>query len=497
MNETLRILLVDDMKSVVGEINTALLLLSVRNKIDWKCPADPNIPFGCELPHGSELDKYDLALVDLELFPTKSSLYYEPDDLRGGTEVLPYLREEAPWLPVLAESRLYLKEAEHFLAVAGSFGFDGHIPRDIFRKGMIDKKLWDLLINTAGDLRLKAVIGDKVWKNRQDPEIEVAHETESILSGRTTHWRELIQKVFCFNRKVVVHKLPGGFSGAQVFKVYARPPFEHGGSEGEWLLKISNSPSKLHQEAQAHLSMLRSGLDFARMVPLLWNDVIVHRRTGAIAYQFASNTREASEFLDTTSNVMKACEHMASIFARFYRNTRTERSIIGNLFSEWGPSPETLVKLLSLLPNSPAKTLLKQAASKHESALLSEDVEYRRCLIHGDLHLSNIMIGDSNVLIDFARSKDGPIAVDAAKLLSDFFLRLPQLQLAELPSWDTRTGLTGEILGCLDLSFNLNQGDKKLFSLFLISNLTLALQYGDVGKETKAWIRTVVSSTTL
>src|SRR5688572_19777770 len=161
MSEVLKILLVDDMKSIVSEVKKALSMLSVESDIDLRCPEDPNIEFGCELPRGTDLDGYDLALVDLELFPTKASLYYEPGDLRGGTEVLPYLRKEAPWLPVLAESRLYLKEAEHFLAVAGSFGFDGHLPRDIFRKGMIDKNLWELLISTARDLRKKAIIGDK------------------------------------------------------------------------------------------------------------------------------------------------------------------------------------------------------------------------------------------------------------------------------------------------------------------------------------------------
>jgi hypothetical protein len=495
MNEKLRILLVDDMKSIVREVSTALGLLSVKTKIDWKCPADPSIPFGCALPRNSELDKYDLALVDLELFPTKSSLYFEPDDLRGGTEVLPYLREEAPWLPVLAESRLYVKEAEHFLAVAGSFGFDGHIPRGLFRKGAIDRSLWESLISTAYDLRMKAVIGDKLWRNRQQLNIEASSEAELTLGALSRQWRELLSYVFCFNRKIVLDQLRGGFSGARVFRVYARSPFEHGGSEGEWLLKVSHSPSKLHQETQAHLNMLRGGLDFARMVPLLWPNVIVHRRVAAIAYQFASGTEEASQLSDTKSNRKSLCKRLNPLLKRFYRAPRSERSILGNLLSEWGPSSDTLRQIITLLPNCEIKGVLKRAAAQQATGPLAESLEYRRCLIHGDLHLGNIMLGNSDVLIDFARSADGPIAADAAKLVSDFLLRYSELRQDDLPTWDLRTGQIGEILEGLSDPFSLSNGDKKLFFLFLIVDLAVALQYEDVSKDVKLWIRSTLSKT--
>jgi hypothetical protein len=493
MKERLRILVVDDMKSIGREITTALELLSIKTKVDLKCPVDPTIPFGCVLPHNNELDKYDLALVDLELFPTKSSLYYEPDDLRGGTEVLPYLREEAPWLPVLAESRLYVKEAEHFLAVAGSFGFDGQLPRGLFRKGALDRTLWESLFNTACDLRKKAVIGEKLWRDRQELTIEASNVAESSLGSLSKHWRELLSYVFCFNRKIVLDQLRGGFSGASVYKVYARPPFENGGSEGQWLLKVSSSPSKLYQETQAHLAMLRGGLDFARMVPLLWPSVIVHRRVGAIAYQFAAGTKEACQFIDAKSKYLGLCKRLGPLLKRFYRATRIERSIVGNVLAEWGPSTETLRQIAALLPNSDVKGVLKRGAARQTTGPLAESLEYRRGLIHGDLHLGNIMLGSSDVLIDFARSADGPIAVDAAKLVSDFLLRYSELRREDFPTWDTRTGLIGGILQELNEPFSLNDGDKKLFFLFLIVNLCVALQYDDVSKDVKVWIRSIIS----
>lgn len=497
MTAKLHILVVDDMKSIVGEVRKYLSLLSIESDIDFRCPDDPNIRFGCDLPQGTDLDRYDLALVDLELFPTKSSIYYEPDDLRGGTEVLPYLRQQAPWLPVLAESRLYLNEAEHFLPVAGSFGFDGHLPRDIFRKGTVDKKLWESLLKTAFDLRKKAVIGEGVWSRKEQPEIEADNEVQSTLGRRSEHWRDLIQYMFCFSRKVILHQLRGGFSGADVFKAYTRPPFEQGGAEGEWLLKVSNSPSKLHRESEAHQSMLRGGLDFARMVPLLWNGVIVDHQTAAIAYQFARGTQEAIEVLSQAADPIPVFTRLNSMFKRFYRSPRLERSIISNLVNDWGPNAEVLNKCWPLIPKSQIKEFLRQAVSDQSVGILAEDVEYRRCLIHGDLHLGNVMIGDSDVLIDFARSADGPIAVDAAKLIADSLLRLPLLRASELPIWDSATGVVGEILTRIQDSFDLNEGDKKLFSVFLNLNLAAALLYEDVAKDSKAWIRSVLSKSKL
>lgn len=493
MSETLQILLVDDMGSVEGEVAKALSRISVNNKIDFRSPIDPNIPFGCSLPSGKEFDRYDLALIDLELFPTKASIYYEPGDLRGGTEVLPYLREEAPWLPVLAESRLYLKEAEHFLALAGSFGFDGHLPRDMFRKGMIDKNMWDFFMQSASDLRKRSLVGEKVWQHRQIPTIEASAEAEITLNSRTNDWKVLIEYLFCFSRRVVLNQLRGGFSGADVFKTYVRSPFEDGGSEGEWLVKVSNSPWKLHQETQAHLTMLRRGIDFARMVPLLWNDVIVHDRTAAIAYQFATNTKEASEVLEEGMSPVELCVRLNPMLKRFYRNTRKERSIIGKLVSEWGPTSEMLTRASAALSKSQVKELTKHAALKHERGALAEDVEYQRCLIHGDLHLGNIMIGSQDVLIDFARSDDGPIAIDAAKFISDLLLRMPSLRDEELPTWETPKGLSQKIFGTLQESFSFNTGDTRIFSVFLALNLAVSLQYKDITKETKTWIRSVLS----
>jgi len=229
------------------------------------------------------------------------------------------------------------------------------------------------------------------------------------------------------------------------------------------------------------------------MVPLLWSDVLVNNSTAAIAYQFASNTQEASEFLDEHKRLTEMCVRLNAILRRFYRGTRTERSIIGRILEEWGPSNETIEKVWNLLPRSQMKAFLRDLITSKKSRILGDNIEYQRGLIHGDLHLANIMIGSVDVLIDFARSADGPVAVDAAKLISDFLLRMPDMRDSELPTWDSKSGLSAHVLDILRDSFQFDDGDKKLFSLFLILNLAVALQYNDVSKETKAWIRSALS----
>src|SRR4051812_36242212 len=99
---SLKILLVDNDGTIENEIYNALnKKAGIIADIDFFQPKDRNIRFGCKLPEGIEFEKYDLALVDLELFmPYNDPTNYKPEDLRGGTEVLPYIRQEAPWLPV-------------------------------------------------------------------------------------------------------------------------------------------------------------------------------------------------------------------------------------------------------------------------------------------------------------------------------------------------------------------------------------------------------------
>jgi hypothetical protein len=139
----LRVLLIDD-KGIKQTIGDSLRDIGVVKEVDdivFIQPDDrsPHLEFGCKLPAGEELDAFDLALVDLELLPL-----WDNDDTRssliGGSGVLPYLRREAPWLPVIAESRLFRTEVALGLPIALSFGFDGHFPQTEFKNKNLKKK---------------------------------------------------------------------------------------------------------------------------------------------------------------------------------------------------------------------------------------------------------------------------------------------------------------------------------------------------------------------
>lgn len=489
IGDRLNILLVDDMASAESDIREAFKLIGIETEIDYRCPKYRTERFGCPMPEGKDFDKYDLALIDLELFPARNPVLYEAEDLRGGTEILPYLRQEAPWLPVIAESRLFHSGAQHFLSIAGSFGFDGQIPRDTFQSKFFNRSLWDDLFERARELRRRAIIGENVLSRRQTPVVEVMPGTAETLDRKFGAWHEVVQTCFCFSTKVILKPLKGGFSGADVFKTYVNQSYEEGDSEGEWVWKVSLSPWKLHQEVQAHLAMLRAGLDYARMVPLLWSDVIVENRIGAIAYKFAEGTQEASEILKTSAEAKQICERLSLMFTRFYKDKHPDRAFIGRILAEWSPGVADLLTAASQLSGSEIEGLLVAIANGQENDLLGETIVYQRCRVHGDLHLGNIMLGSTDLFIDFARSKVGPIAVDAAKLISDLLLRLPELREEELPQWSTKMSPMMEILIPLQNSLQFQEGDIKLFDLFLSLFLSQALNYGDIPDDAKSWAR--------
>lgn len=494
-DKSTRILLVDNDGAIESEIHDALRRITVVPEIDFRQPKKRDIRFGCQMPEGREFDNYDLALIDLEIFPNLvADTMYTAEDLRGGTEILPYLRQEAPWLPTIAASRLFRKETEHFLAIAGSFGFDGHMPLQILNSKAFSLPLWESIIGHARKLRLRAVLGERVLSLARKPEIDPTDLAEEKLDKKYGLWREVAQTTFCFGTKLVIRPLQSGFSGADVFKVYV----SQDGLEGEWVWKVSRSPWKLHQEIQAHLAMLRAGLDHARMVPLLWNAVLVENRVGSIAYKFAEETTVAAEMLESVKGARDLCKRIAPMFLRLYQSKQKARSSVRRLLSEWCSEKDNLLEVAKELAPAEIAQLLQGVVERSDIPILNADVSYQQCYVHGDLHSGNIMLGSTiggspDVLIDFAMSGVGPIAVDAAKFISDMLLRLPKIRSQELPTWDSQAKPMVDILRPLHKPFDFTDGDKKLFTFFLILYLAQALRYEDVSDETKDWIRKAFS----
>lgn len=494
-NEPLSILLVDDNPSVEEEVRSGLGKIGVPVSINYLCPKVREEDFGgCRLPVGREFDTVDLALIDLELFPPLESVFYTPEDLRGGTEILPYLRREAPWLPVIAYSKLFGQETARFVPIACGFGFDGHTTRGMFRQKWFDRDLWNSIVQRAGEQRRRAATGQQFDPALSDQvEIEVGPAVERRLDADIVGWRDAVKMAFFFARKVVLEDMKGGWSGALVMRAYARASHDDGGGEGQWMVKLSPSPHKLHKEVTAHLRMCRAGIKSARIVPLLWNGVLVHERIGLIAYQFARGSNEATSLVDGGGKLVELGKELNGVLREFYHDSEVERDIAGNLVSAAFVHRERLEKGLSEV-NGDFADILSAHLHGENDRVLGASVQYRRTLIHGDLHLGNVMLGDNKVLVDFALSQPGPMAQDAARLIADVLVRAPGARVGRCPSWHDPKGGLVHIIANVDDVVKFGSGDRYVFQLFLLFYLCEALTYDSVEIDTKSWIRGVVGN---
>ena len=132
MNTNPRILLVDDIASTDADVIDGLINIGITPDIEFINPKDRKILIEDKLPKRSELDEYDIALIDIELYSPNAEEKYDLELFSGGTKVLPYLRKNAPWIPTIAASKLFSEEDPAMQTLAGSFGFDGQIPRKMF-----------------------------------------------------------------------------------------------------------------------------------------------------------------------------------------------------------------------------------------------------------------------------------------------------------------------------------------------------------------------------
>ena len=490
---SLRILLVDDMSHINADVARFFGRIGVAVDIQHVMPVDSSLPLvGCVLPSAAEFDEFDVALVDLELSNHERGILYQPSDLAGGTEILPYLRSAAPWLPVIAESRLYEEEAGHFISVAGGFGFDGLWPQSLFRLNkvkLIDQTFWNTTLDRARRLRQEAVVGILPAVD-QLPAVEVARGVAASFGEYAGAFESITQTIFHFAGRVALQPLTPGYSGARVFRAFVRE--HHGNAEAnQWLLKVSRFPSKLNAEAQAHMGMMRAGLEFATGVPLLWRGVVTEGRLGAIAYKFAPGTTPAADVVHT--DIARVSLQLTSLLQYFYRGAgaSSEHAVLQQVLRQFGPSTSTLTTIRSQVAG-PTAALFDAIMSDDENEL-AQVVPFTQTRIHGDLHLGNVMLGDRPVLIDFAHSRIGPIAVDAAKLVVDLLLRRPDFRDASVPKWRDGSAVMRALEPTLD-TFMFAEFDTTLFDKLLCLRLSASLTYDDVDSDTRRWILQVLTA---
>ena len=494
--EVINILLVEDIELVKSEIENYLEKIGFDVNIDLIIPKNIGQHITEILPDGEGLNKYDFSLVDLELYPLKRNIEYERDDLSGGTHVLPYLRKHSPWLPVIAESRLFDEISGYFFSIAGSFGFDGHFARHVFQSKSFNRRLWDTIIDNAVLNRKKEILGHEYDQRNEELDISIKPALRKELNSNLPTWENLLKDSFYFGDKLSVEKMSGGFSGAYALrgKIIRRNVFDQ--QESVWLIKMSNNPFKLQAETDSHLNIFRSGIEYARSVPLLYNKVLVEKGCGIIAYQFAEDTRIAEEIITDYEKFEIYYKDIISLLLSFYKADKrfSDTDDIRRITNGWF-SNKRIDKLVKKHIELEPVSILKCLSCGEEQTLLDSSVKYTKCWLHGDLHLRNILMGERAILIDFARSKPGPIAVDLAILSSNLLLRLKDLRDNFIPKYNEKPGKLKILFGAIGELLPLD-GDKILFNLYLKLFLAIALTYNDddLASGTKAWLKVVLSN---
>lgn len=486
-SNVLKALLVDDNRSVYEAFKKLFGSGSdVYLDIDFRLTHSDNLPYcGADLPKDYEFDDYDLALVDLELTrPWVQTFDHNRDSLKGGTEILPYLRAQAPWLPVICESKLLAKDAPHIFTAAGSYGFDGLFPQSLLeRTSAFSMPLWTEIYDRAVLHRRVAAIGAGYDGSSRLEKARISPAMLHALGPHADAFEPLLKVAFHFAETIVVSPLPSGFSGASVFRVATRGGEQLHERPGYWLAKVSTSPSKLSLELQRHQMMTRSGADFAVAVPVLWRGVLVEKRLAMIAYRFAEGTHAASELRDPIHTIVLT---VAQLLRRFYSDkVETDGSTKDLVLRDFGPWLPGLRASVDTLPASFRP--FANAVLDETDGTLTQDITFRTQWIHGDLHLGNVMAGQNPVLIDFAASRIGPVAADAARLAADLLARFPDLRERALPKWKDSSALMNSMQELFDV-FGFETDDEPLFSEFLALDLWDLTRYDSTDTPLREWI---------
>lgn len=434
---------------------------------------------------------YDLVLLDLELQGSDGT--NQPMDMDGRDIVLPRLREEYPWLPVILFSSYVKAGDESVIAQVSPFSFDAIIGKSYLSLSKINEVQWLDLFDNAHINRMSCLTGrpfNRVLNNFQNQiNLKAGQKIENLFKRLD---EKNVKTLFSFlglpTKEILFEEIVSGFSGLHVLK----GTVQIAGDETHWLFKFGDDIKKLNEEISAHRSLFTTGFTRRLSVPPLWWSVVSWRGLGLIAYEFENDA-------DTGLNACKIKGHLdlsnqiSDCLGELYRHSEIRSVIPRNEIARHSSSFfESETKL-----GQGIKTL----TSGKDLAAVDDPVKLRVGSIHGDFHARNILVSKHGpTIIDFANykkpDKGFPCIIDLSKLLVD---------LAVWKSFDKGFDslISGTILDESDLQgiikHYLCDGDggasdneKFVFSLFCISYLRKYLGYDDVPKKVKAEIKKAI-----
>lgn len=171
--------------------------------------------------------------------------------------------------------------------------------------------------------------------------------------------------------------------------------------ESKWLVKWGHPIRKLAEEAEGHKRWFLRGMNRSLQVPELTKNVLPWNGVGFLAYYYEDGASTALELLKQDGGYERLRSVLSVLTKQLYQGAQASPCRANELLIRWcGLTPDEAARLCASAPKPPLRC--------------------SRALIHGDLHLRNIIVASENpTLIDFAKSDFGPVAVDAAKLLVD------------------------------------------------------------------------------
>ena len=260
-----------------------------------------------------------------------------------------------------------------------------------------------------------------------------------------------------------------GFSSLNTSRLRVDCRDDFGTISSTWFLKWGTDINSLHKEITAHQRIVKRGLFSSGHLSTLSSNVLAWKGLGFIAYEFKGDCVLGSSFANA-EDLSRLRSRLAPILAMLYK----------------GHAIDTI---------SPNEELEKWCGTEVAAANARCDtLRVTRSVLHGDLHLKNILTNSDDLfLIDFARSSAGPIAVDAAKLVSDIvYFGEDILESCESLTWDgIEKSALRPIIEMFEPYFREHE-DRTAFEIFLQGYVTRYLSYPDVPEDRKKHARALL-----
>ncbi|KJU84313.1 Aminoglycoside phosphotransferase domain protein [Candidatus Magnetobacterium bavaricum] len=432
-------------------------------------------------------DNVSYCLVDLELGPAYDKGCNDTDGL---DIVLPKIREIAPWIPTACISILLRGNTSILIERLSVSDFDGLYPKQ-FIIHPENKKIhpdfnidaWNGFLRNLSIKRVAAMTGrstveiNDLLKKADEIDLTMSDKIKNLVNGIEDElFKEGIALLGLDGSVLSIDEMEGGFSdiNVSIVKVYGVDN-KNMKTHSRWIMKWGRDISKIANEIEAHKLMLRKGINRSLQVPLLHHNVVVWKGIGYIAYVFEDNAKTALELIND-KGLKQLTKHIKKVANSLYSNMNIYTFSPREELKKWTGFDESRIDIIA-------------------SDLLSKTFELSAALIHGDLHLRNILIKDNMpTLIDFARSDYGPIAVDIAKLTVDILVFYDKSELDKISFLDWEALIKTSLSGILKVyeSYLKEKDDRKFFDLALKAYALKYTTYDDVSKERKAILEKLV-----